>query len=1043
MKFLEQLAVLIANQIKPVIDDLEETKQSLQESQEELVYIKDYVGWVDTDDDGVPDDSDAFPNDPNESADTDNDGVGDNADVFPTDPTETTDSDNDGVGDNADAFPNDPTETTDTDNDGVGDNADAFPTDPTESVDTDGDGVGDNSDLDPNDPNVNTNVAYYTYVGAEYPGYYWPVYASASGLVTPQVYNINGQTFYFDDANYSGVVGQDYGTGSETIPGDLQLPLYPSADPIIDSDSDGVTDPFDAFPNDSNETTDSDNDGVGDNADAFPNNSNETTDTDEDGVGDNADAFPNDANETTDSDSDGVGDNADAFPNDSNESADSDNDGVGDNADAFPNNSNETTDSDSDGVGDNSDAFPNDSNETADSDNDGVGDNSDAFPNDSNESVDTDNDGVGDNADAYPNDALLSSPPSNWDASVSGTQLWYDPSDSTTLTLSGTEITSVQDKSGNGYHLSVNSGQTGPSHQETLNGLTTFGFNNNNLETVFSWDQETTPIYMAFILKSDPEQNGTQSFPMAFSKNSSGRLTIRKRSTGLMEYFGKRDGSPVACYFSNVDDQGFQLFSAKINGANSYTRVGGEQKFQRDLGSYAIENIVLGHNESDSQFLDGHIAEILMFTSESEIEKVEGYLAHKWGLNASLPETHSYKNESPIGQAVDTDQDTILDGNDYFYLDSTLTHTYEELNAYPVISGDVSMTKPGAVFKYLGSPWEGYETNQFYIVDQKIISYDGVFPNVNYKMKGRNGVVLNKTLLGMANGPSSPTTDQRNWEIRGVPIDSDGDAVRDDQDYFFGGANDTSVNNYWDHTGTRPESEEQLNEWVQDPDGPIGVNSVIKILSVALTDQTVGEYLLITNARTAGSGTQLWDAIDKLGNTSRYVHQDARETNYEVVVPDGQQTILPDYDGDGVPDSEDYFKYYSDYTYTNDQLDSFTRHDTSNPLGRPEEVGDIVVRTGSLSNYYGWYMSTSGPQYAIINEITGPFSGTDVDGNPITYKKIKIKAGQNGTFLSSQFYMWGDGTGGLNNALWSGEPTSQANPVTDPGLTTFATIGRP
>ena len=40
------------------------------------------------------------------------------------------DSDNDGVNDDEDAFPNDHTETVDTDGDGVGDNADAFPNDP-------------------------------------------------------------------------------------------------------------------------------------------------------------------------------------------------------------------------------------------------------------------------------------------------------------------------------------------------------------------------------------------------------------------------------------------------------------------------------------------------------------------------------------------------------------------------------------------------------------------------------------------------------------------------------------------------------------------------------------------------------------------------------------------------------------------------------------------------------------------------------------------------------------------------------------------------
>jgi len=36
---------------------------------------------VDTDGDGVPDDEDAFPTDPNESVDTDGDGIGNNADI--------------------------------------------------------------------------------------------------------------------------------------------------------------------------------------------------------------------------------------------------------------------------------------------------------------------------------------------------------------------------------------------------------------------------------------------------------------------------------------------------------------------------------------------------------------------------------------------------------------------------------------------------------------------------------------------------------------------------------------------------------------------------------------------------------------------------------------------------------------------------------------------------------------------------------------------------------------------------------------------------
>lgn len=106
-----------------------------------------------------------------------------------------------------------------------------------------------------------------------------------------------------------------------------------SIDIIVDSDSDGVRNSEDEFPDNPGESIDSDGDGVGDNSDAFPNDASETADSDGDGVGNNSDAFPNDASETADRDGDGVGDNSDVFPNDPNESSDIDGDGMGDNAD--------------------------------------------------------------------------------------------------------------------------------------------------------------------------------------------------------------------------------------------------------------------------------------------------------------------------------------------------------------------------------------------------------------------------------------------------------------------------------------------------------------------------------------------------------------------------------------------------------------------------------------------------------------------------------------------------------------------------------------
>jgi hypothetical protein len=46
----------------------------------------------------------------------------------------------------------------------------------------------------------------------------------------------------------------------------------------------------------------------------------------------------------------------------------------------------------------------------------------------------------------------------------------------------------------------------------------------------------------------------------------------------------------------------------------------------------------------------GDLGELIIYNSElsvSEFEKVEGYLAHKWGLTANLPGDHPYKNTAP------------------------------------------------------------------------------------------------------------------------------------------------------------------------------------------------------------------------------------------------------------------------------------------------------------------------------------------------------------------------------------------------------------
>ena len=75
----------------------------------------------DSDGDGIPDDEDAFPNDPGEWADHDGDGIGDNADL---------DDDNDGLSDSQEAALGTDPWNPDSDGDGIPDNIDPLPLNP-------------------------------------------------------------------------------------------------------------------------------------------------------------------------------------------------------------------------------------------------------------------------------------------------------------------------------------------------------------------------------------------------------------------------------------------------------------------------------------------------------------------------------------------------------------------------------------------------------------------------------------------------------------------------------------------------------------------------------------------------------------------------------------------------------------------------------------------------------------------------------------------------------------------------------------------------
>jgi gliding motility-associated-like protein len=330
----------------------------------------------DDDNDGTPDGSDAFPEDPNEDTDTDGDGTGNNEDTDDDNDgildaedncplvanADQADADGDGIGDVCDPdkdgsgfddiyeeLCDDLTDTDgdkipdcvdeDDDNDGYKDSEDDFPLDKEEWIDTDDDGIGNNADLD-------------------------------------------------DDGD--GQTDQDeIDCGSDPLDADsLSTDLDQDGIPDCkdqDRDGDGTSDQEDVFPDDPQEWKDNDEDGVGDNAD--PDDDNDSY-LDEYEIACQSDPLDR-RDKPADKDRDSIPDCIDD---------DIDGDGCLNTIDVFPYDPFQCLDTDGDGLGDEYDW---------DDDGDGIADEIDAFPLDASQSKDTDGDGIADGLDEdYNGDGL-------------------------------------------------------------------------------------------------------------------------------------------------------------------------------------------------------------------------------------------------------------------------------------------------------------------------------------------------------------------------------------------------------------------------------------------------------------------------------------------------------------------------------------------------------------------------------------------------------------------------------------------------------------
>ena len=229
-------------------------------------------------------------------------------------------------------------------------------------------------------------------------------------------------------------------------------------------------------------------------------------------------------------------------------------------------------------------------------------------------------------------------------AGLTGVALWLDGADTSSLDLSGSAVATWSDKSGSGNHATQATAGSRPTYDSALHGIDTtgaawLGFSRQVLSG-------TTAASM-FVVGN--QTSGQSSWGMmgccshTHAPWSDGRLYDSFASSS-------RPGSPQALLFP----------SAGAITLLGYEQTGAELRFWQSgnaLGSatttYAVPSNSVSQQRIGTSYATSYrvheVVVVRRVLSDADRQRLEGYLAHKWSLQAQLPVGHPYKTTPPYG----------------------------------------------------------------------------------------------------------------------------------------------------------------------------------------------------------------------------------------------------------------------------------------------------------------------------------------------------------------------------------------------------------
>lgn len=250
-----------------------------------------------------------------------------------------------------------------------------------------------------------------------------------------------------------------------------------------------------------------------------------------------------------------------------------------------------------------------------------------------------------------------------WTPERINTSLWLDAADSSTITTISGGVSEWRDKKGNGINLiptTVNRPSYGTVKLSDLNTITFAGntmLRANNFPTsfptslvvfgIFKWiTTGTTTLSIQCLVDNKHGGNPPQGFVLqdrpdlpndpltagAIPNDTGGARDTITTGNGTWRIVG-------GVFYRGVSDNIYRdgiLAGTKSNtGLYNITA-------QINIGGWGLA--------SDSyRYLVGDCAEVIISSDASAIDKINGYLAHKWGLVSNLSVSHPYKNFPPRG----------------------------------------------------------------------------------------------------------------------------------------------------------------------------------------------------------------------------------------------------------------------------------------------------------------------------------------------------------------------------------------------------------